>query len=1260
MAGSTLDLRKLVRIPLGERRRKGGGFLVKKLGLAILLLASMLTSPLVAQNIISTVAGGELPNNVAPTAAGLEGVADVVRDPAGNLYVLTDIGVIYKVPPVGLMTIYAGSINGGFAGDGGPATKASLNEPFAGALDAAGNLYFSDSANCEIRKITAATGIITTIVGGTACGYTGDGGPASAAQINFPQGVALDAAGNIFIADNGNDVIRRIDAVTQNISTFAGNGNVGYTGDDGAATQATLNFPEGIATDAAGNLYIADSSNNVIRMVNAASNLISTVAGTGVQGYSGDGGPATAALFFNPEGVAVDATGNLYISDTDNAVVRKVDTNHNITTIIGNHNFGFGGDGGPAINATLTNTFGLAVDAAGDVWVADLWNNRVRMYTAASGILNTVVGDGSVYDGGPATSASLYFPRNPTVDNQNNIYITDEGNNRIREVNAKTGIITTIAGVNVPCVNTTQTCGDGGPATAANLFNPHSVGLDFANTGSLVIIADTGDNRIRQVDTATGIITTIVGTGVAGFSGDGGPATAAQINSPRGFAYDTSGNLYFVDTSNHRIRKIDKTTGIISTVAGSGGFAARSQGCGRGGYTGDGGPATSATLHCPLGLDIDANNNIYIADYLNDVIREVNGTTGIITTIVGTGVFGYTGDGGPATAATLNAPDRVSVNGAGNLFISDSLNNVIRRVDGATHIITTFAGNGTAGFSGDGGPALQAELAEPTGVVVTSQGFLYTGDLLNNRIRLVTLSAAVTLSSNTVAFGNQIVNTTSAGQNVTITNSGDSPLNIGSVVAAGDFALGTNSCGTTLAIGAQCAISVSFTPTSVGPITGTITINDDAPVAGSTQVINLTGTGTAGAAIATFNPTAVTFPATALGSSSAPITLTLTNTGNATLMFSQTAPPTFTGPNVEDFLILEGSTCNAETNLQPDTSCTYIFQFTPTGTGVRTATLTVTDNAGVQKVVVTGTTPSTVSLSATVLNFAGQAVGVGSNPLTLTLTNNGGAALNFTAAPTITGANAGDFSIGAGTTCAVGTPLAGSGGMCVVSVVFTAGATGPRGPATLTLTDSAGVQTVTLSGTGADFVITPPAGPVTITDGGSATFTLTVMPGANGFNSPVTFSAAGLNGSALPAGLCVYFPQPNPTVVGMGGTFRFLVTTTAPGASGFAPPMWFRTNFRGPRAPLPYLLGLASLLVALMLALHLRAFDLAGLRRRILVPILTTLFVVGAVAGCGGGSSSGAAAAAFTPRGTIQIVITATSGGLAPHHNRHVANQLTK
>jgi sugar lactone lactonase YvrE len=332
--------------------------------LALLLL--LVSNVARAQNTISTVAGSVPPNNVAPTAAAIEGPQAVARDSSGNLYVVNDNGVIYKVTPgtPSSMSIYAGNNTAGFSSNGTLATSALLYEPTGAALDASGNLYFSDQNNCVVREIVAASGVINTVAGVAGqCGYNGDGIAATSAFLYFPQGVALDGAGNLYIADIFNEAVRRVDS-SGTITTYAGTATkAGYSGDTGAATAALLNSPIAVAFDTNGDLFIADQNNNAIRRVDATSKVITTVAGSGPnnQGYSGDGGPATAATLNLPDGVAVDSAGNIYISDTDNAAVREVFSATNptkpnqITTIVGNHKYGFNGDGNVGTATALTN-----------------------------------------------------------------------------------------------------------------------------------------------------------------------------------------------------------------------------------------------------------------------------------------------------------------------------------------------------------------------------------------------------------------------------------------------------------------------------------------------------------------------------------------------------------------------------------------------------------------------------------------------------------------------------------------------------------------------------------------------------------------------------------------------------------------------------------------------------------------------------------------------------------------------------------------
>ena len=333
----------------------------------------------------------------------------------------------------GIITTVAGNGVGGYSGDGGPATAASLLVPKGVAVDAAGNLYIADTGNARIRKV-APGGTITTVAGNGVGGYSGDGGPATAASLDRPPGVALDAAGNLYIADYWNNRIRKV-APGGTITTVAGNGVGGYSGDGGPATAASLAYPAGVVVDAAGNLYIADHDNARIRKVTPGGT-ITTVAGNGVHGYSGDGGPATAASLSYPKGVAVDAAGNLYIADMYNYRIRKVTPAGVITTAAGNGVQGYSGDGGPATAASLNYQTGVAVDAAGNLYSAGWTDYRIRKVTPG-GTISTVAGNGvQGYsgDGGPATAASLNWPYGVNVDAAGNLYIADEANHRIRKV----------------------------------------------------------------------------------------------------------------------------------------------------------------------------------------------------------------------------------------------------------------------------------------------------------------------------------------------------------------------------------------------------------------------------------------------------------------------------------------------------------------------------------------------------------------------------------------------------------------------------------------------------------------------------------------------------------------------------------------------------------------------------------------------------------------------------------------------------------
>ncbi len=358
-----------------------------------------------------------------------------------------------------------------------------------------------------------------------------------------------------------------ISAFGQTITTIAGNGNTGflsgaYGGDGGAATAALLYYPSGMAFDGAGNLYIADSRNSRIRKIDAAG-IITTFAGTGVAGYSGDGGPATAAELSYPESMAFDAAGNLYMTDHWAACVRKINPAGIITTVAGTGVYGFSGDGGPATAAMLDNPCHVQVDAAGNLYICDWVNARLRKINT-SGIITTIAGNGSAPfsgDGGPATNAGMR-PSSTLIDAVGNIMICDGVNRRLRKIDA-TGIITTIAGV-----GTDGYSGDGGPATAAQFRYMYGM---IKDTSGNLLLCDQTNNVIRKID-ATGIITTIAGTGTVGYSGDGGPAAAAQFRFPTMMVFAPSGHLLVSDLQNNRVRKIDLSA-PVTAVANTGTMA---------------------------------------------------------------------------------------------------------------------------------------------------------------------------------------------------------------------------------------------------------------------------------------------------------------------------------------------------------------------------------------------------------------------------------------------------------------------------------------------------------------------------------------------------------------------------------------------------------------------------------------------------------------------------------------------------------------
>lgn len=702
----------------------------------VLAVLFLFAAPAGAIDIINTIAGNGANSNQTdgiPATSSVVGNVDdhvgVAVDGSGNVF-FTDIETIRRIDGVtGTITTVAGNGIVGFSGDNGPATAAKLNQPRGLCVDSSGNVFIADTKNHRIRKVTIA-GIITTVAGSggnTFCvtnQFAGDGGPATAALLNEPEGVFVDTSNNIFIADTSNNCVRKVAAGTGIITTVAGQGFMnGNTGDGGPATSATLGQPRSVAVDSLGSLYIADDDFARVRIVSGGN--ISNYAGspTGIQGNTGDGGPASMALLGGHIAIAIDASNNLYIGDGKNNVIRQVNfSTMNINKIAGTGGGGFSGDGGPALMAQFNgNRLPVAVGAGPtpDYFVFDHDNFRIRK--VHTGTISTVGGSGfGAFADGPGASASFALPSGMFVDPAGNILLCDKGNNRVRRIDGVSGVVSTIAGTGAPGFS-----GDGGPAVSAQLTHPNSVLIDSSGN---IFIADTDNKCVRKID-PSGIISTVAGQGgKGGFSGDGGPATSAMLDEPDGVAVNAKGDIFILDGSDNIIRKVD-TSGIITTVAGTPNMF---------GFSGDGGDPAKASF-CGLNAAFfePVSQMAYIAD--GSRIRKIDAKASIISTVAGTGVSGYSGDGGPATAATLFNPIGVSANPNGDIFIAEPLLHVIRKVDGATGIISTIVGTGVPGFSGDGGLASAAQLYLPTDVI-PAPGGLYILDSGNNRVRRTSLA----------------------------------------------------------------------------------------------------------------------------------------------------------------------------------------------------------------------------------------------------------------------------------------------------------------------------------------------------------------------------------------------------------------------------------------------------------------------------------------------------------------------------------------
>jgi len=744
---------------------------------------------------LKTFAGGGLPENVAATSASLGTVTGLAWDRTGGLYLsLGDYHMVARLDTAtGQMVRVAGNGSAGFAIEGGPCAGAQLSAPAGLAVDSAGNLYVADSGNSRVRVI--ARGVISSFAGFGARGYGGDGDSALSARYDGPSAVAADAAGNVYIADFFNHVVRKVSG--GKVTTVAGDGTYGMGAENVDATRSALAGPAGLAVDAAGNLYIAEFYNNRVRKVSGG--VITTVAGTGTAGFSGDKAPAAAATLRQPTDVAVDSAGVLYIADFGNNRVRMV-SGGLITTVAGNGTTSTTGDGGAATSAGLSAPRRVAFDGAGIMYIAD--GMRVRKVT--KGVIANAAGGGvPAGENGPAAGAQLLTPQAVAVDSTGNVYVSDSGTGRVLKIAG--GTLVRLAGTGVAATSTA----DGAAATTA-LGAPSAVTVDAAGT---LYVADTVSARVRKI--AAGQMTTVVGGGTS--FGDGGPPLKAQLTAPEGLAVNTAGDLFIADVN--RVRAV--SGGVITTFAGNGSV----------GYQGDNGAAMAARLSSPSGLAVDSAGNVLIADTGNSRLRMV--AAGVISTVAGNGTYGFGGSGGTATSAGLGYPMGVAVDGAGDLYITDEYR-VMKVSKGKIATVAGFAG--------------------PRGIAVDGSGNVYVADPSNHRVAVLNpagTSCAVTVSPAAPQYpasGGQFTLSVRAGAGcpwvldnlpawmVPAKLYGEGATDVAATVDANMEAPRTAS----LMIGGQ---TVGVTQAGVATISGVITATSGKPLAGVT--VTLGGAGNA-------------------------------------------------------------------------------------------------------------------------------------------------------------------------------------------------------------------------------------------------------------------------------------------------------------------------------------------------------------------------------------------------------------------------------
>ncbi len=650
----------------------------------------------------------------------------IALDANGNLYV-ADSGnqTIRKISPTGISSTFAGAA-GAQGNSDGSGSNARFSTPSGVAVDGAGNIFVSDSSNHTIRKVTSG-GAVTTFAGSAGNSGSADGS-GSAARFNNPIGLAFATSGDLIVVDSNNHTLRKI-TPAGSVSTLAG--SAGSSGSaDGTGSAARFSNPHSVAIDGSGNIFVSDAGNHTIRKITAAGSVTTFAGAVGSTGSSdGTGG---TARFKNPQGVAFDGSGTLCVADSGNNLIRKISAAGAVTTFAGSTGSSRSQDG-TGTGAAFQSPAGIAFDSGGTLYVADTFNHTLRKATAAA-VVTTWIGSPPRAGAADGIGAAGLFnnPWSVAIDAARNVYVADQQNNTIRKISA-TGAVTTLAGLAGVSGSTD------GTGSAARFNQPTGVAIDSAGN---IYVADKNNYAIRKV-TAAGVVTTFAGL-AGSFGTNDGTGTAARFASPNGVAIDNAGNVYVADTGAFTIRKIT-ASGVVTTLAGSPFGLGAADGTG-----------SAARFNAPTSVTVDSGGNVYVADYGNFAIRKVT-ASGAVTTLAGSlGVQGSRDATG--SAARFNAPIAVAVDATGNVFVIEYSDNTVRLVSPAG-VVKTIAGTATIRGSDDGTGAT-AQFADPTGVAVDSLGTIYIVDYSNSLIRRGLPPGAATFTtqpaSQSVAVGQSV------------------------------------------------------------------------------------------------------------------------------------------------------------------------------------------------------------------------------------------------------------------------------------------------------------------------------------------------------------------------------------------------------------------------------------------------------------------------------------------------------------------------